>query len=77
MTQEEMRLCTNKKGLINYLYSRALAFGAVDMLFGLAGLYNDFIYNFSDAVNCVLVIIFLGVWIWFSMALRKAKTEFF
>ena len=76
VTPEEMRGCRNEKAFVAFLFPRVLAFALTDLLFGVAGLYNDVIYNLGDAVNAVLVIIFIGMWIWFSLQLRKGKRDF-
>jgi len=81
---EEMKLCRNKKGFINFFYSKAIIFGVVDVIYGLEGIYNDYITQMNEAlpqlndiVNDVVLVVFLGIWIWFSMQLKKGKREFF
>ena len=81
---EEMQRCRNKKGFIQFFYSKAMIFGIVDLIFGLEGIYNDFLSTvntalpqLNDIVNDIVLLVFLGVWIWFSIQLRKGKSEFF
>lgn len=76
VTPEEMRTCKNEKGFVNYLYGRVVAFGLIDLLFGLEGLFSDLVYDLGTAVNAVLVVVFVAAWIWFSVQLRKGREEF-
>jgi hypothetical protein len=50
----------------------------------LEGVYNDGIsamnesmVQLNEVVNIIVLLIFVAVWIWFSVQLRKAKEEFF
>ena len=77
VSSQEMKACVNELGFINFLFPKALAFGLACVLFGLEGLYNDFIYDFGKAVNAAEIIIFIGAWIYFSVMLRKGRNEYF
>ncbi|MCR5668480.1 MAG: hypothetical protein K6G05_05450 [Lachnospiraceae bacterium] len=84
VSPSEMRQCRNKKGFILSLYPKANIFGIVDIIFGLEGVYNDGIsamnesmVQLNEVVNIIVLLIFVAVWIWFSVQLRKAKEEFF
>ncbi len=77
VTPEEMRTCRNEKAFIRFLYPRVVAFALSDLLYGVAELYNDVVFNLGNALNAALVVIFIGMWIWFSMQLRKGKRDFF
>ncbi|MBQ1902378.1 MAG: hypothetical protein II169_07515 [Lachnospiraceae bacterium] len=84
VSAQEMRHCRNRKGFINFLYSKANIFGVVDIVYGLEGLYDDGFTAWNEslpkvntAVNIIVLLGFLSVWIWFSVQLRKGKNEFF
>ena len=84
VSAQETRHCRNRKGFINFLYSKANIFGVVDIVYGLEGLYDDGFTAWNEslpkvntAVNIIVLLGFLSVWIWFSVQLRKGKNEFF
>lgn len=77
VSSQEMKRCINERGFIQFLYPKSLGFGIVCVLFGVEGFYNDFIYDLGNAVNAAVIIIFIGVWIYFSLMLRKGRNEYF
>ena len=76
IAEQELMRCRDQKGLAEYLFLRIIAFSVVILLFGICGLVNDLAVDLGNAVNIVMILIFLAAWIWFSMELRKARKKY-
>ncbi len=76
VSSQEMERCVNQRAFVQFLFPKVLAFGIVDLLFGIETLY-DSVYSLSNAVNGAVIVIFLFAWGWFSYCLRKGREEYF
>ncbi len=74
---EELPHCHDKKGFIAFLFPRAAGFGLICLGVGLEGVISDLIVPLGSALNAVMMIVFVGAWIWFSAQLRKGRERFF
>ena len=76
VAEQELRRCKDQAGLSEFLFSRIVIFSVILLLFGIQGLINDLAVDMGRAVNVVMILVFLGGWIWFSAELRKGRKKF-
>ena len=73
--------CRDVKGYANYLFPWVAAFAVACFLFGLVSLGLDLgvlqLGKLNSVINMVSVFVFMGMWIAFSVVLRKGQKKFF
>lgn len=77
VNKEDINKCKDKAGFIDFIFTKAVAFGLVALLFGVVSFINDSVFAMGAAVNWIGMIVFLILWIWFTHALRKGREKFF
>ncbi|MFV0464939.1 MAG: hypothetical protein ACK5ML_02605 [Lachnospiraceae bacterium] len=77
MNREEIPKCRDKAGYIDFVYKKSIMFGIIAALFGALGLINDLVYAFGAIVNWIGIIVFIVMFVWFTNALRKARSLYF
>lgn len=75
--KEEMKKCKNTEAFIKFLHPRLCIFAVVDIGFGMEEIMNAVGYTISNRMNCIFILCFLGIWIWFTLMMNKARKEFF
>ncbi len=76
LAPKELKLCKHPYDFIDYMFPIMLSFGIVCVLFGIASLIVDAWLDLPGIYEAALVVVLIGVWIWFSLMLRKAKRKF-
>lgn len=77
VSQEDMARCKNKQGFIEAIAMKSVYFGSVALVYGLLAILNDLYAILGKYFNMVGAVVFIGAWIWFASALRKAREEYF
>lgn len=77
VSREDIAKCKDKRGFIDFMYKKTLLFGCVSALFGVFVGINDSVYFFGQVFNVAGMLVFLGIWIWFTMQLRKGRAQYF
>lgn len=70
-----IKKCKDKEGYLNYIAPRLLVFALLSILVGIIGLADDF-FSFLGGYYMILVLIFLIVVIWYSLAVKKCYQLF-
>lgn len=73
---EEISHARDLPGFAAFLFPRALLFSIVCMLFGVQGLVNDLIFSMHHIINLVMILVFIAVWVWFSVQLRQGRERY-
>ena len=76
-SKEEMKKCKNTEAFIKFLHPRLCIFAVVDIGFGMEEIMNAVGYTISNRMNCIFILCFQGIWIWFTLMMNKARKEFF
>lgn len=73
---EEMTKCKDISGFCKAMFPKVMIFGIISTGFGIQGLINDTVYPFGKGVTLIVLVVFIGAWIWFSMVLKKEKEKY-
>lgn len=77
INEKEMNHCKDKKGFIDFVYPRAIVFGGFLILYGVLDYVNEYVYSFGVVLDIIILILFVGGFIWFMKQLSKARGKFF
>lgn len=80
--EEEMNRCEDKSGFSAYMFPRTLLFGLVSIISGILCFFADIKVlpldkKSGNIFSIVMLIIFLVVWLIFTVCLRRAKEKYF
>lgn len=77
VNEKEINHCKDKKGFIDFVYTKAIVFGVILMLYGILDYVNKHIYSFGVVLDIVMLVVFIGGFVWFMKQLSKARGKFF
>ena len=77
VNEKEINHCKDKKGFIEYICPKAIVFGVVLILYGVLDYVNEYVYSFGVVLDIIILVIFIGGFVWFMKQLSKARGKFF